>query len=278
MNLKEGIYITNRSGTILDANPAFLRMLGVASLAELRLYSAQQLLVHPEQRERELEILAREGAVRDFELELCRPDGSLCTVLDTAYAVTDPVSGEALFHGILVDITKRKQLEQSLLEMTIRDPLTGCHNRRYLAQLSTTLERTGSSWGAIVIDVDHFKQINDRDGHQAGDEVLVRLGRFLMRQLRGGDTVVRLGGDEFLLLLVPADEGVTREVGERLREAAKREAPASFSLGWAAREAGENLEKTIARADSRLIQVRVEERERNARRVTDSSPNVATRE
>ena len=74
-NLGEGIYITTREGFIVDANPAFLSMFGVSSLAELRGRGASDLLVDPAARTRELELLATQGAVREFEIQIRRPDG-----------------------------------------------------------------------------------------------------------------------------------------------------------------------------------------------------------
>ena len=77
-------------------------------------------------------------------------------------------TGETICHGILIDITQRKALEDQLLEYSIRDPLTGCYNRRYLDLEQERLERETSTWGAIIVDIDHFKDYNDRHGHQAG--------------------------------------------------------------------------------------------------------------
>src|SRR5579859_7690218 len=71
-NLHEGIYVTNRDGEILDANPAFLEMIGVASIEEARALTAKELLVDPAERDRELEFLDRDGSVRDFELRIRR--------------------------------------------------------------------------------------------------------------------------------------------------------------------------------------------------------------
>ncbi len=113
-NLKEGVYITDVRGAILDANTAFLDMIGVASLEELRRLNAYDLYVDPEQRARELELLSREGAVREFEVQIRRPDGRVITVLDTCTAVRDPAGGDTLYHGILVDISDRKAAEQAL--------------------------------------------------------------------------------------------------------------------------------------------------------------------
>lgn len=260
-NLKEGMYITNAHGEILDANPAFLEMMGVHSLEELRSFNARDFLVEPEVRAHELELLATEGSVREFELRIRRPDGQIRTVLDTAYADHDPHTGQQLYYGILVDITLRKLLEAQLVEQSIRDPLTGCFNRRYLTEFESRARRSRHSWGCIILDIDHFKRYNDQHGHQAGDQVLIRISRFLMRQTRAEEGVVRMGGDEFLVLLTAADAGRVESAALRLKTTAAQEGLAPFSVGWAVREGGERLEKTINRADARLLTSRSHRRE-----------------
>jgi diguanylate cyclase (GGDEF)-like protein len=127
------------------------------------------------------------------------------------------------------------------------------------------------SWGCIFIDIDHFKQYNDRHGHQAGDDVLVKMSRFLMRQVRSEESVVRIGGDEFVILL-QGDAGThTQSVANRLQVAALRTAPVPFSLGWAVREPAETMEKMLGRADANLLEVRVIER---APRASGDNPAV----
>src|SRR5438105_1858620 len=113
-NLGEGIYITNPDGHILDANPAFFETIGVKNLEEMAGVSAYDLFVDPAQRELELRLLERDGRVREFEFQIRRPDGGIRWVLDTSYVVTDPDTGERFFHGVLVDITGRKELESEL--------------------------------------------------------------------------------------------------------------------------------------------------------------------
>ena len=196
-------------------------------MEELRGYSAPDLYVDPSASAGvRWQVLAEEGTVRDFEIQVKRPDGDTRTLLDTCYMVEDADSGETVCHGILVDITKRKELEEQLREYSVRDPLTGCYNRRYLAQAQQQrLDREESSWGAIVVDIDHFKEYNDLHGHQAGDEVLVRVSRFLMRHVRAEDPVVRIGGDEFLTLLLGARGNFTAEAAERIRSVVHGEAP-----------------------------------------------------
>ncbi|NWF99661.1 MAG: sensor domain-containing diguanylate cyclase [Thermoanaerobaculaceae bacterium] len=256
-NLKEGVYITDASGRILDANPAFLEMFGVPSLAELNRYTALDLLVDPTRRTEELAILAREGSVREFELAIRTPAGRVRVVLDTAYQVTDPGSDEVLYHGILVDITERKLLEEQLREMAIHDPLTGCYNRFFLRQLQTSPDGEAHRWGVVAIDIDGFKAYNDRHGHDTGDRVLVEMSRFLHSRLREEDVVVRTGGDEFVVLLANRSLRETQAAARRLLAASAREGGASISVGWASQQPGEQLEETIRRADHHLIARRV---------------------
>lgn len=258
--VREGIYIATVQGEVLDANPAFLRLFGASSLEELQRCRAEDLFVDPADRGRELEILAREGSLREFEVRIRRRDGEVRTVLDSCFTVHDPANGGLLVHGILIDITPRKLLESQLREESIRDPLTGSYNRRYLRELEKQLLTDDAAWGVVAVDIDHFKDYNDRHGHQKGDEVLIQVVRFLNRRLRAGDAVVRTGGDEFIALLPGEDAAEVSAVLTRLEREAHREAPVPLSMGWAARRAGENLEDTIARADRKLIQVRVEGR------------------
>jgi diguanylate cyclase (GGDEF)-like protein/PAS domain S-box-containing protein len=257
-SIGEGIYITDRHGRFLDANAAFLDIFGVSSLEELQRYEVPQLLAHPQRRTEELAILAKEGSVREFELEIVRPDGLRRTVLDTTYQVRDPETGEVAYHGVLFDITRRKELEDRLREQLTRDALTGCYNRRFLFDLEAEFRAGGETrWGCIFIDIDHFKNYNDRHGHASGDHVLQRMARFLMREVRSDEPVIRLGGDEFLIVLTGENSVRTSAIAERLRQVAARSAPVAFSLGWARRDGDETFEQTIERADQVLINVRV---------------------
>lgn len=259
-NLREAFYISNARGDILDANPAFFALLGVRSLDDLQSYGANELVVDPARRLTQLEQLERDGFVRDFELQLVRPDGVLLTVLDSVYAIDDPAAEDTIYHGMLIDITQRKAMEELLRQQSMRDPLTGCYNRRYLAEMDEEMSASDSPWGCLFIDIDHFKQYNDEFGHQMGDNTLIRMSRFLMRQVRAEEPVVRVGGDEFVILLRGSSEAQAMMVAQRMQAAALRTAPVPFSLGWATRQPGENLTSTIHRADQNLLAVRVIER------------------
>jgi diguanylate cyclase (GGDEF)-like protein/PAS domain S-box-containing protein len=260
LRLKEGIYITTLDGDIIDANPAFLEMFGVESLEELRGFRTSDF-VRPEMRAREMALLERDGSVRDIEFQVTRRDGEVRTVVDSAFLSVDPKTGDKYCHGILVDITQRKELQTQLLELSIRDPLTGCYNRRYLNTVTRQCEaQPKGEWGCIYLDIDHFKQYNDTNGHAEGDSVLVKMARFLMRHVRAEEAVVRVGGDEFLVVLCDSDQDQTDHVAARLRTAAATSAPVPFSMGWAARKNSESFEDTMIRADQRLLEVRVDER------------------
>ncbi len=272
-NLGEGIYITTEDGQFLDANPAFLRIFGVESLAELKDYRVNDF-VDAEVRLEEIRLVEKSRSVRDRELQITRLDGTVRTVLDTWYTNTDPETGESIFHGILVDITSRKILETQLMEQSIRDPLTGCYNRRYLAGLYKAERDASAAWACIYVDIDHFKQYNDIHGHASGDSVLVKMSRFLMRHVRAEEPVVRMGGDEFLVTLFNTDLDAVELVAHRLEHAGEDRGPVSFSLGWAARESGESLEDTVNRADRELIKVRVNRRPGTYTRRTPQNPEI----
>ena len=269
--LRHGICVSTPDGEFLDANAAFLELVGIATLDALRAYRVGDIVVDPERRDRELAALGPDDAdvaVCEFEHWIIRPDGELRAVMETAYVFR--TAGAAFHHAILVDVTRRKELERQLIEMSMRDALTGCYNRRYLDDVGRSLNaRAGAAWGCVFVDVDHFKQYNDRFGHDAGDEALVRMSRFLMREVRAENAVVRLGGDEFLVVLVGADGGSTSAVARRLEGAASRSAPVPFSLGWASRVGAETFDQTIGRADQNLLAVRVLDRSPERQRRVD---------
>jgi diguanylate cyclase (GGDEF)-like protein/PAS domain S-box-containing protein len=257
-HVRVGMYITTPEGAFLDANPALLEILGVESIDALKARRVDEFLTDPAQRPRVLEVVDRDGHAQEVELEIRRADGTVRTVLDSSYAAGDPRTGEIRYYGVLVDITERKRAADDLVQQSLRDPLTGCYNRRYLSTLERRASaRPGESWGCIIIDIDHFKQFNDRFGHQAGDRALVKMARFLMRHVRAEDAVVRLGGDEFVIMLADADGERVQQVVGRLQRSALRSAPVEFSLGWAVRYPRENLTKVLGRADKNLLAVRV---------------------
>lgn len=254
----EGIAV-HRDGRLVFVNQALMSLLGYERPEELLGRPILDLVdasYHSTVRER-LRQIEHGGAAPLMEEQLVRRDGSRVEVEIVAVPIV--FDGRPAVQAVVRDVSARVALESRLREESVRDPLTGCYNRRYLEELEIDLaERVRGRWGCVYIDVDRFKRYNDVYGHQAGDQVLVQLSHFLMRQVRPDEAVVRVGGDEFVVVLSDVDAEQVRAIAERLRASAYRgEAPVPFSLGWAARAHGEPLASTIARADRELMLVRV---------------------
>jgi diguanylate cyclase (GGDEF)-like protein len=162
---------------------------------------------------------------------------------------------------------QRRELQQALVrikELATHDELTGLLNRRRMQELlqeeHERSQRTGHPWCVALIDLDHFKQVNDQLGHPAGDEVLRGLAHSGRGQIRKSDVLARWGGEEFVLLLRDAELGAARAVVERWRQALAAQplragnvmVPLRFSAGVAQHLPGEAVEQTLARADEAL--------------------------
>ena len=157
---------------------------------------------------------------------------------------------------------RRNQLKHGL-ESAFVDPLTGLYNRRYAEPvLAKFAHEFGNNYAIMVIDLDHFKQINDTYGHIAGDRVLVQVSTLITRHLRRGDFAARFGGEEFLLALPQSDEHDAHLIAERIRTAIAESGFAvgphatdiqvTSSIGIAVSQAGDGHEQTIRRADDAL--------------------------
>jgi len=170
------------------------------------------------------------------------------------------------------------KLRESLYEQSIRDPLTGLLNRRLLYELlEKEILRTARkklSLGVIMIDIDHFKTVNDTYGHGAGDAVLREFGLFSQKQIRGGDFACRYGGEEFLLVLTECSlENVKQRAAQFLKEARLLEVqyrgrsldPVTLSLGVAVYpEDGQTAQELLFAADAALYQAKADGRDRFA--------------
>ena len=160
--------------------------------------------------------------------------------------------------GSAQDVTLRHRYELRLRDQNQRDTLTGCRTRRFLEAFA--LQATHDQvWGCLVVDIDYFRQLNASEGRARGDEVLREMARLLGNAAGSGDVVVRMGGDEFAVVMPNATENGVRELAERLAVASRDGMPAVFSLGWALREADEPLESTLRRADKMLLRTRMRE-------------------
>jgi len=245
------IFTHDHEGVLLSVNPAAANTLGY-SIGELIGRPLTDLIrseLHAQFHEYLIRIITRDNDAG--MIELIAKDGSLR--IWQYHNVLDDEADEPYVLGHAQDITERYQQERKLRDWSIRDSLTGSFNRRYLSELDA--EHVRERLGCIVIDLDHFKHINDTYGHQRGDAVLVDMARFLMRHVRGQDAVVRMGGDEFLILLRKVEPGLTEEIVARL-DAGRADAPIGFTLGSVTLEPGESLETGLAEADRRLYKAR----------------------
>jgi diguanylate cyclase (GGDEF)-like protein len=142
---------------------------------------------------------------------------------DVGYTRWLITTGGAVLAGVMVHRLRRRndELVEQLIEAGRTDQLTGLANRRgYEEAIEAALARaarSGTSVALVVADLDRFKQLNDSEGHLAGDEVLTAVGRVLTRITRRGDTAARLGGDEFAVILAEGDAADGLALAERLR-------------------------------------------------------------
>ncbi len=206
-----GLFRTTLDGRILDCNSAFARILGYPSREDVLKVSALDLYSEPSDRESFLARLAHQRVLVNFELCLKRQDGTMVWVLANESLLEPEGGGEPVMEGSLIDITDRKRAEQQRWHQANHDALTDLPNRvLFNDRLSLAIlhaQRRRQSLAVMFLDLDHFKRVNDTLGHSAGDELLVKAADRLRRCIRADDTVARVGGDEFLLLL----NGIARE-------------------------------------------------------------------
>lgn len=156
-------------------------------------------------------------------------------------------------------LQRSEQRSLELREQALRDPLTGAFNRRGLMEFLRGVVSAPDAGAAslLLFDVDDFKGINDRHGHDAGDDVLVRLAALADKLSRQGDRLYRMGGDEFLVYLPRVDRAEALQIAERLRESAAKArlsdaAPITVSVGVAQLQSGDSAETWVRRADAAM--------------------------
>lgn len=156
---------------------------------------------------------------------------------------------------------KNKELEQ----LTVTDQLTGLHNRRsldkHLSNERDRFRRSGRSYGVILMDVDHFKDVNDTYGHQAGDNILQELGDILKTKTRVTDIVGRWGGEEFMIICPDTDQDGIYHLAEKLRKTMESHSFTTIgtktaSFGAVISHSDDTTETIVARADKALYQAK----------------------
>ncbi len=214
--------------TILRANDEFLRIVDrpreQLERGELSWRALTPDELHAEDEAARVQ-LTRSRRVAPYEKRFRRPDGSDVPVRVTAILV-EP-EGFA-WEALVEDITERKASEAKLLDLAYRDTLTGLANRRaFTEQLVDIVNANGGAGGALIfVDLDHFKDVNDALGHDAGDALLCAIGDRLSACVRREDVVARLGGDEFAVVLNgERDRDEVRAVARRMLDALERPLP-----------------------------------------------------
>jgi len=180
-------------------------------------------LIHPDDlaafhRSAEQTVATREP--QPLQYRIVRPDGEVRTVVSRGTFLPGAGDRPDRIVGSTEDITGRLSYEGRLWHLANRDPLTGLFNRRRfreeLARETASALRRGEDAALLIFDIDSFKDINDSLGHPAGDELLARMGEYLKGRIRATDTLARIGGDEFALILPGCDLREAREMAENL--------------------------------------------------------------
>ena len=197
------------------------------------------------------------------EYEACRDDGTSAWFETNTRAVRGQDGTVSGVVSAVRDVTHRKSVERELELEARTDPLTGLANRRpFMVQLDQAIAAAGRGRPAVLalLDIDHFKAVNDALGHPAGDAALVTLAEVCLREVRAGDAVARLGGEEFGILFDGSALAAAERVCERLRRAIEAQPMLgpkgpfriTASFGLAELHAGDAAEAVVAAADGAL--------------------------
>lgn len=281
----DAVFLLDMEGGHLAANQRSADMLGY-TLEEMKLLSVREISAELDQ---SLNINARlvgGEQIPMYERLFRKKNGQIFPVEISVELVRDTNGNPMHIQSVMRDISQRKQAEAALKmandqlqarvaeveqlqvelrEQALRDPLSGLYNRRYLNEaLAREIQRTvrdGEVISIILMDVDHFKTINDTYGHPVGDSVLIEIARLITKQSRSSDIICRYGGEEFLMVLpgVTPDlaakraDDIRQTCAETIIQHAGENLGVTLSFGVAAYpEHGQTMEQIIANADFAL--------------------------
>ncbi len=290
-NLSEGIYFLDRSRRITYWNRGAERLTGYSSNEVLGRCCSDGLLQHMDQAGRLLcndgcpmKATMGDGDERTADVFLHHKAGHRVPITVRAIPIRG-TSGEIVgavevFNDISGRVVAAERIRE-LETLSLIDPLTGAGNRRYTEiQLNSRLaekKRYDLPVGLLFLDVDHFKAVNDRYGHEAGDDVLRVVGRSLTNALRGGDFLGRWGGEEFVVLIGGVEGHHLADAGKRLRAVvAHSDVPSipglgiTVSIGVTQARSEDAAASFVARADSLMYAAKRAGRDRV---VSDCNPD-----
>lgn len=273
-----GMALVSPDGKFVQVNHAFCDIVGYKQEELLNL--TLETITHPDDvamdhtHIKEMEA----GKIRSYEIEkrYVRKDGRIVWVQNTVSISRDATEGQRKIIQQVQDITLRKELAQQLEHEARTDFLTGLSNRRHFLELATQelirVRRYRSPLTLAMLDLDHFKTINDTYGHEVGDKVLIELAELCRRTLREPDVMGRIGGEEFAILLPQTTSAQAYEIAERLRAAIsatsipiERGLPVRFtvSVGITSFVSSDtNIDMLLSRADKALYAAKREGRNR----------------
>jgi diguanylate cyclase (GGDEF)-like protein/PAS domain S-box-containing protein len=203
-SLQDVYYRTNAQGVVQHVGPGVRRVLGYEP-HEIEGRTAESYYPHSTDRDAFKAAILADGEVSDFPGQMVRRDGQVIDISISSHALYDHAGNFAGVEGIYRDVTQRKNLERELQRLATTDMLTGIANRRAFLETAESAYahscHSGEPLTLLMLDLDHFKAINDRYGHLEGDRALVAFAQAVKSQLRASDAVGRLGGEEFGVLL-----------------------------------------------------------------------------
>jgi diguanylate cyclase (GGDEF)-like protein/PAS domain S-box-containing protein len=222
-NLKIGIFRATPAGKLLEVNPSVVEMFGYTSAKMFLKVKTPYLYKNPDDRQKLIKELEENDLARNKEFMLKKKDGTSFWASLTSTAVRNSSRKIIYYDTVLEDFSERRDLEEEVKRLSITDELTQVYNRRHfnqnLPQEIQTAERWRSALSLIMIDVDDFKQYNDKYLHLGGDEVLKETAQVISSIIRKDvDWASRFGGDEFIVTLRGLTATQAAKVGERIRK------------------------------------------------------------
>lgn len=274
-NAVEGIFQTTPEGQYISSNPALARIYGYASAGELvrALTDIRNMLyVDPLRRDEFRRLLEKDDMVSDFESEIRRKDGTTIWISEAARAVRDDAGKLLYYEGTVMDVSARKTIEMQLAHDAFHDTLTGLPNRLlFMDRLKQAIDRQrrkeDSLFATLFLDLDRFKVVNDSLGHHFGDRLLIEISKRLATCVRVEDTVSRLGGDEFTILIENVrDTWEVVQVAERILQSLSQPMDldghvvfTTASIGIAISEGGYNSADAVLRdADTAMYRAKTQ--------------------
>ncbi|MGK7297165.1 MAG: GGDEF domain-containing protein [Candidatus Wenzhouxiangella sp. M2_3B_020] len=235
-------------------------------------------LIHPDDRDRfhaEDRRANREDTKFFIELRVILPDGQEKWLRISSSRNPAAGEGPAIWSGYMIDISETKRAQALLEQRSTHDFLTGLANRqRFQERFEAEMQRArryATPAAVLLMDLDRFKAVNDRFGHDGGDLVLKEFSGLVQAQLRVVDTLARWGGEEFTALLPETSRGQAHDVAERIRAAVERHrfvaqghrVPVTVSIGVCALEQGDDrIEPVMRRVDDALYRAKRDGRNR----------------